>query len=130
MPPADASTIAGQPWDEFLNERPIAVLATVSADGMPHAVPVEVLVRDGRVWCWCQASSHKAHNVAREGRAALVAYKSHDGVLVRGLARLTPAGADGYEEIARGFLGKYKREERYGNDVLIEITPERVTAMT
>jgi PPOX class probable F420-dependent enzyme len=122
--------VAGQPWEQFLAERPIGVLATVSADGMPHAVPVEVLVRDGRVYCWCKASSHKARNVAREARAALVAYKSHDGVLVRGPARLIPAAEDGYEEIARAFLDKYKREERYGNDVLIEITPERVTPMT
>jgi PPOX class probable F420-dependent enzyme len=129
VPDHAVPTVGGRPWEEFLAERPIAVLATVSADGMPHAVPVEVLVRDGRVYCWCQSSSHKAHNVAREGRAALVAYKSRDGVLVRGPARLIPAGEDGYEEIARAFLDKYKREERYGNDVLIEITPDRVTPM-
>ncbi|TMK51414.1 MAG: pyridoxamine 5'-phosphate oxidase family protein, partial [Actinobacteria bacterium] len=29
-------------WQEFLNERPIAVIATPRADGTPHAVPVEL----------------------------------------------------------------------------------------
>lgn len=120
--------VAGQPWEEFLAERPIGVLATVSPDGMPHAVPVEVLVRNGKVYSWCQAASRKARNAAREGRASLVAYKSHHGVLVRGPVRLISDGDDAYEEIARGFLDKYRREERYGNDTMIEISPERVTA--
>jgi hypothetical protein len=31
-----------------------------------------------------------------------------------------------YEAIARGFLDKYEREETFGNDTLIEVTPERV----
>ena len=120
--------VAGQPWDAFLAERPIAVIATVSPNGMPHAVPVEVLVRDGRVYVWCRATSRKARNAAREGRAALTAYRSHHGVLVRGPARLVAVGESNYAEVTRGFLDKYEREETYGNDTLIEISPARVTS--
>lgn len=118
----------GKPWQEFLAERPIAIIATVGADGGPHAVPVEVLVRDETVWVWCEASSIKARNAVREGRAALVAYKGSDGVLVRGPVRILHAGDDGYDEIVAGFLQKYPREP-HANDTLIGIAPDRVSVM-
>ena len=120
-------TVAGRPWEEFVAERPLGVIATVGAEGMPHAVPVEVVVRDGRVYVWCKGSSRKVRNAARDGRAALVAYKGNDGVLVRGRARLLTAGDAGYDAITGAFLKKYERDETYGNDTLIEITPHRVT---
>ena len=76
-------------WQSFLAGRPVAVLATVSQDGTPHAVPVEVIVDEGRVYVWCRSSSVKARNVARSGRAALTAYQGgYRFVLVRGPARL------------------------------------------
>ncbi len=112
----------------LLAERPIGVIATVGPDGTPHAVPVEMLVRDGKVYAWVESGSVKARNVGREGRAALTAYKGGAGALVRGPARLLTATDPSYEAIARGFLQKYDREEVYGNDTLIEITPERATA--
>jgi hypothetical protein len=114
-------------WESFLAERPIAVLATVGSDGAPHAAPVEVLVRDGRPHVWCRRTSRKARNAAREGRAAITAYKGHAGVLVRGRVRLIGIGDAGYDDLARGFLDKYKREESYGNDLIIEISPDRVS---
>lgn len=120
-------TVAGRPWDEFLSERPLGVFATVGAEGMPHAVPVEVVVRDGRAYVWCRSSSRKARNAAREGRAALVAYKQNDGVLLRGRVRLIAEGEDGYEGITGAFLKKYERAETYGNDLLIELSPHRIT---
>lgn len=113
-------------WQALLNERPIGVIATVSADGTPHAVPVEVVVDGGKVYCWCRATSRKARNAARTGRAALVAYRSHSHVLVRGAARVLGADDRAYERITKAFLAKYDRTETYGNDALIEITPERV----
>jgi PPOX class probable F420-dependent enzyme len=112
----------------FLADRPIAVLATVGADGTPHAAPVEVLVRDGKVCCWCESYSVKVRNVKRTGRAALTAYKGGAGALVRGPARLLTEADPSYAEIARGFLDKYRRDEVYGNDTIVEITPERATA--
>lgn len=123
MPP----TVAGRPWDQFLADRPLGVFATVGAEGMPHAVPVELVVRDSRVYVWCRSSSRKARNAAREGRAALVAYKGNDGVLLRGSVRLLRDGDGGYQAIANAFLKKYERDESYGNDLLIELSPARIT---
>lgn len=120
-------TVAGKPWEEFLAERPLGVIATIGAEGMPHAVPVEVVVKDGRAYVWCKAASRKARNAARDGRAALVAYKMNDGVLLRGRVRLITQGEPGYDSITKMFLAKYERDEEYGNDTLIEITPHRVT---
>lgn len=112
----------------FLADRPIGVLATVGADGTPHAAPVEVLVHGGKVYAWVESFSVKARNVGREGRAALTAYKGGAGALVRGPARLLKESDPSYERITKAFLHKYDREEVYGNDTLVEITPERATA--
>ena len=109
----------------FLAERPLAVIATVSPGGLPHAVPVEVVVEDGKVYVWCRKTSVKARNAGRDGRAALTAYKGNSFALVRGRAALVGADDDRYERITKLFLTKYDRSETYGNDVLIEITPER-----
>ncbi|HJR18827.1 MAG TPA: pyridoxamine 5'-phosphate oxidase family protein [Actinomycetota bacterium] len=113
-------------WDAFLSERPLAVLATVGRDGYAHAVPVEVLVRDGKVYAWVEGGSVKAGNVGRSGKASMLSYKGNAGTLVRGPARLINAEDPMYEPVSRGFLSKYEREETFGNDTLIEITPERI----
>jgi nitroimidazol reductase NimA-like FMN-containing flavoprotein (pyridoxamine 5'-phosphate oxidase superfamily) len=110
----------------FIADRPIGVIATVDEDGTPHVVPIEVLVRDGKVYSWCEADSVKAKNAKRTGRAAIMAYKGVAGALVRGRARMLTEADPSYAAIARGFLDKYAREETYGNDTLIEVTPERV----
>lgn len=114
-------------WQEFVHERPLAVLATVSPDGTPHATPVEVIVRDGKTYNWTRSTSVKGRNAARGGKAALLAYKGQTGVLVRGPMRVIRKSEPGYDDIAKLFLEKYKRDETYGNDLLIEIAPERVT---
>lgn len=112
-------------WDAFLSERPIAVLATLGRDGYAHAVPVEVLVRDGKVYAWVESDSVKAANVKRTGKASMASYKGNTGTLVRGPARLLSADDPVYGPVTRAFLEKYDREETFGNDMLIEITPER-----
>lgn len=100
----------------------------MSADGTPHAVPVEVVVDDGTAYVWCKARSVKARNVARDGRAAITAYKSNDFVLVRGPARLLDDSDPAYARVTTLFLTKYDRTEAYGNDRLIAITPGKVAA--
>jgi PPOX class probable F420-dependent enzyme len=111
----------------FLAERPVAVMATVGADGTPHAVPCEVVVDGGLIYGWCERTAVRARNVARTGTAALTAYKGHSFVLVRGRARVLDATADRYDAITKRFLEKYNRDETYGNDTLIEISPDRVS---
>lgn len=115
-------------WAAFLAERRIAVLATIGRDGTPHAVPVEVVVYGGKVYAWCESDSAKVRNVKRTGKAAMLGYKGVSAALVRGAARILTSENASYAQITREFLTKYEREESFGNDVLVEITPERVTA--
>jgi uncharacterized pyridoxamine 5'-phosphate oxidase family protein len=115
-------------WHEFLSERPLAVLATVERDGTPHAVPVEVVVYGGKVYAWCESDSVKVANVRRTGKAAILGYKGLAAALVRGPARVLTTENAHYSDITGEFLSKYNREETYGNDALVEITPDRVTA--
>lgn len=109
-------------------ERPLGVLATVGRDGTPHAVPVEVVVYGGKVYAWCESDSAKVANVKRTGKAAMLAYKGVGAALVRGPARVLTVDNASYRDITDAFLTKYNREETFGNDVLVEITPERVTS--
>jgi nitroimidazol reductase NimA-like FMN-containing flavoprotein (pyridoxamine 5'-phosphate oxidase superfamily) len=115
-------------WETFLAERPLAVLATVGRDGVPHAVPVEVVVYGGKVYVWSESDSVKVGNVRRTGKAALVGYKGVSAALVRGTARALTNDNAHYGDITGEFLRKYDREESYGNDTLIEISPDRVSA--
>ena len=86
------------------------------------------MVRNDKVYVWAQRTSQKARNATRAGRAALVGYKGHAFVSVRGPVAIISIGQPGYEEITRGFLDKYEREETYGNDTLIEITPDHIAS--
>ena len=61
-------------------------------------------------------------------RASIVGYKGHAFVSVRGPVKIISLGEDGYDEITRGFLDKYQREETYGNDTLIQLSPEHVSS--
>ena len=115
-------------WQGFLAERPLGVLATVGRDGTPHAVPVEVVVHGGKVYAWCESDSVKVANVRRTGKAALLGYKGVSAALIRGTARVLTKDNAHYGDITGEFLTKYKREETFGNDVLVEINPDRVTA--
>lgn len=85
-------------------------------------------MRDDKVYVWSQRTSQKVRNAARARRAGLVGYKGHAFVSVRGPVNIISIGVPAYDEITRGFLDKYEREETYGNDTLIEITPEHVAS--
>jgi nitroimidazol reductase NimA-like FMN-containing flavoprotein (pyridoxamine 5'-phosphate oxidase superfamily) len=113
-------------WSEFLNRCLIVVLTTVSADGSPHAVPIEVLVRDDRIYSWTEDDSVKAANVRRERRAAVTGYMGNLFAMARGTARTIEPREKAYKGLADGFLQKYNREEVYGNNLFIELAPEHV----
>ena len=90
-------------------------------------VPIEVIVHNDHVYSWCESWSVKARNATREGRAAITGYKGHAFVAVRGPIRSIPEGEAQYDEITRLFMHKYGPED-YGNDLVLELTPERVSS--
>jgi PPOX class probable F420-dependent enzyme len=56
---------------ELLEDKNYAHLATVLADGAPHAVTVWIGVHDGRPYFFTQESSRKARNLASDPRVAI-----------------------------------------------------------
>jgi hypothetical protein len=78
------------------------------------------------VYTWCRSGAARLRNIARNPRAAIVAYKGNSYVMVRGAARALTAADEPYARVTRMFLEKYNREETYGNDTLVEITPEKI----
>ena len=60
--------MSDEEWRAFVVARPRpAVLATVRADGRPHAAPVWIDVDDGAVWFNTGAETVKGRNLARAG---------------------------------------------------------------
>ena len=57
---------------QFLEQRRHATLATIDADGTPHAVPIWYVYRDGTLYVATQSSSRKARNVLDRPTATLV----------------------------------------------------------
>lgn len=115
-------------WERFLGERPIAVIATTDRAGVPHAVPIEVVVDDGKVYSWGKSTSTRAEYLRHRPLAAITAYKGHDFVMVRGSVELFEASAPDYPRLTGLFLDKYERTETYANDLVIELTPEEIVA--
>jgi PPOX class probable F420-dependent enzyme len=59
-------------WVAFVRDVPRpAVLATVRADGRPHAAPIWIDVEDGAIWFNTGAGTVKGRNLARTGRATI-----------------------------------------------------------
>lgn len=56
----------------------------------------------------------------------MTGYMGNLFAMAQGTARTIGQRDGAYEALANGFLRKYDREEVYGNDLFIELTPARV----
>jgi PPOX class probable F420-dependent enzyme len=93
----------------LLNERLVAVLATLDADGAPHVVPVWFAERSGRIVFATSSRSRKIRNLERDPRATLCVHDSRPGVEVCG------ASIRGRAEVVRGEAA----------DALVELVHDR-----
>lgn len=110
----------------FMASRPIAVLASIGDDGIPHAVPVELVVADGRVYSWCRAGARRVQYLRDRPLASVTSYRGDNFACARGPIALRDSSWERYEEITAMFLEKYDRTETYGNDTLVELDPVQV----
>jgi nitroimidazol reductase NimA-like FMN-containing flavoprotein (pyridoxamine 5'-phosphate oxidase superfamily) len=55
---------------ELLERGEYGVLATVSADGAPYAVPLSYCVIDNRIYFHCALEGHKLENIAADSRVS------------------------------------------------------------
>ncbi|ELZ88688.1 MULTISPECIES: pyridoxamine 5'-phosphate oxidase family protein [Haloferax] len=119
----------------LIEEAPVARVATVGPDGLPHVVPVAAAVVDGRLCFETDADSVKVENIRSTGVAAAVVdageseYAEHRGVQWRGPA----AVVDDPEQVAdieRALFGTVKSiPDASGHErVKIALTPERTVS--
>ncbi|WP_293678664.1 pyridoxamine 5'-phosphate oxidase family protein [uncultured Phenylobacterium sp.] len=110
-------------------------LATVGADGAPHAVVVSYASGGPTIYFGCSPDSQKARNLAADDRVALtVSLPYRDwgeirGLSISGRARQVPAG-EAQDEVALLFTRKFSEIAQYvagagdADLALFAITPE------
>jgi PPOX class probable F420-dependent enzyme len=111
----------------FLTERHLATLTTLRRDGSPHVVAVgftyDPAERLARVITF--ASSVKAKNAARGGRAAVCQVDGGRWLTLEGTVRLT----DDRVEVARAvewYAARYRQPKERDDRVAIEIAVDRI----
>ena len=80
----------------FLGKHELCRLATVSADGRPHVVPVNYVFREGRFYVAVDYATRKLKNIRSHNRVALVvdSFRPQGAVMVEGPARIIEKGAE------------------------------------
>jgi PPOX class probable F420-dependent enzyme len=111
----------------FLNERHLATLTTLRADGSPHVVPVGFSYdRDaGLVRIITFARSVKARNAARNTRAAVSQVDGGRWATLEGVSRLV----DDPPSVAlavSGYAARYRQPGERADRVAIEIVVDKV----
>ena len=94
--------------ERFLRDNEVGRFATVSADGLPHVVPVCYIYRSGGLWIATDYETAKYRNVLSNNRVALVVdagYDSNRGILIQGRARIYKRG----REFCRLYAVFYKK---------------------
>jgi len=111
----------------FLEASHLATLTTQRADGSPHVVaagftyePDAALVR-----VITFASSVKAHNAARGGRAAVCQVEGGRWLTLEGTVRLA-TDADAVAEGVRRYAARYREPSERDDRVVVEIVVDRV----
>jgi PPOX class probable F420-dependent enzyme len=121
LDPADPAVRA------FLAERHLATLTTLRADGSPHVVAVGFSYDPERsvARVITFASSVKARNAARGGRAAVSQVDGGRWLTVEGPVRLV-TDADGVAAAVAGYAARYRQPGARADRVAIEIAVDRV----
>ena len=120
----------------YLDERHVANLVTLNADGSPHVVPVWYLHREGSLYISAGATAVKVRNIRRDARVAVsIANTSSPAmyVLMEGRATVTEEAADDlrvemyvrYQGRDRGIASAWERQED-GPSVVIRVEPSKV----
>lgn len=111
----------------FLDERHLATLTTLRADGSPHVVAVgfsyDAAAQVARVITFPQ--SVKAHNAARGGRAAVSQIDHGRWLTLEGPVRLV-TDAEGVAAAVAGYAARYQAPKERPDRVAIEIAVDRV----
>ena len=112
---------------QFLEERHLATLTTLRADGSPHVVPVGFTFDQdkGLARVICRGGSVKARNAMRGGRAAVCQVDGRRWLSMEGPVRVATDSA-AVDEAVRRYAERYRQPEPRADRVAIEITVDRL----
>lgn len=115
--------------EDYVRAHHLGRLATATADGAPHVVPVMYAYADGAFWISSDPGDLKHRHLEDNPRAALVVDEpppAKTGVVVRGAAKVFTDGVD----FRRAQDHLQEREPRHapGEQVYIRLTPEEVAS--
>jgi PPOX class probable F420-dependent enzyme len=116
-----------------------AVLATVRADGRPHAAPIWFDLDGDTLVFTTGESSVKAHNMRRDPRVSLCVNEEKPPfhfVLIEGSSELTAGDPDllyWATRIGGRYMGadradEYGRRNAVGGELLVRVTPQKIVA--
>ncbi|MFV0524747.1 MAG: TIGR03618 family F420-dependent PPOX class oxidoreductase [Acidimicrobiales bacterium] len=111
----------------FLAERHLGTLTTLRPDGSPHVVAIGFSFdpSSGVARVITFASSVKAANAARGGRAAVAQVDGGRWLSLEGPVRLV-TDPDGVAAAVAGYTARYRRPKERPDRVAIEISVERI----
>ena len=123
---------------DFLALQRVAHVATTDARGVPHVVPVCLVVEDGRLYFASGKTGRKIDNLRQNPQVAVSAddyteaWGGLRGVVVQGTARVHARNPT-FRRIRRRLYAKYpqyRTEATLGDtdSVVVEITPRRAHA--
>ena len=119
--------------EAFLREPQICVLATIGADGSPHAMPMWYLFQDGDILFAAGRKSQKVRNIERTGRATVVIDRRETpyyAVMLPGAATIEDAMSEADQYALFSLYLDEEEAQRYVarsgvDNVAIRVTPER-----
>lgn len=121
--------------EHFLRQPHLAVLATIDADGRPHAMPIWYLYEGGLFLMSAGRNSRKHRNVTRNPLATLVIDQRtlpYRAVMVQGTVEIGPRlDLDARLRLAKRYLGDeqgqvYVESHLDEDSITLRLRPERV----
>ncbi|MBW9092613.1 TIGR03618 family F420-dependent PPOX class oxidoreductase [Microbacterium jejuense] len=110
---------------EFVRERHLGTLSTISRQGAIHAVPVGFTFHDGIVRIITSRSSQKVHNVLRNGTATVSAVEGARWIAFQGTASVHDDLADVARAVAL-YAERYRQPRENPQRVAIHLVPTRL----
>jgi nitroimidazol reductase NimA-like FMN-containing flavoprotein (pyridoxamine 5'-phosphate oxidase superfamily) len=119
---------------DFIKSQGVARLATVSADGTPHNVPVCAVVAGGRLYVASDKNAKKVKNIEGHSSAAIVfdvyvdSWKRLRGLMLECRCRLVDEKE--FKRVRRSFYTRYPKYEADAplapeDSVIVELIPTK-----
>ena len=118
----------------FIKMLGVARVATVSAEGVPHVVPVCPLLDGSRIYFASESGAKKMHNIEANPEIAIVfdqyreSWRGLKGIMIEGHAKLVDRKT--FNRVRSKLYKKYPRYEsdaalEFGESSIIEVVPKK-----